>query len=144
MITCPWRAGCFSMIRLRFFFLALLLAATGCTHKPEITVIPVTPSGCDSINITYTRDIKPIFSANCYSCHATAVTLTGGLDLEDTASLKNYLKNGFRGDGVYGSKLYHCMLHSSLALPMPPTYVVDSCSLKKVHNWLKNGASVTP
>ena len=85
---------------------------------------------------------QPIISANCYACHATAATAGGGLDLQDTASLKSYLNYSFRGDNIYGSKFYHCVLHSSLALPMPPTTVLDTCSIKKIHHWLLAGAPV--
>lgn len=95
---------------------------------------------CDSINTCYRTNIQPIFQQNCYSCHSTAVTQNGGLDLEDTATLRSYLAYGFRGDGIYGSKLYHCVLHSLLALPMPPTTLLDTCSLHQLHHWLGIGA----
>ena len=125
-----------------FCFSVAFLLLFGCTHQPEKTIIALPVNSCDSINISYVHDIQPIFSTHCYSCHSTQATLTGGLNLEDTTSLRNYLKNGFRGDGIYGSKLYHCMLHTPLAQQMPPTYIVDSCSLKKIHCWLKNGAPI--
>jgi hypothetical protein len=125
------------------FFMGCLLVLTACTHKPEMALNDAPQGVCDTIGVTYVKDIQPIFSGNCYACHGTAVTDTaGGLNLEDTTSLKNYLQLGFRGDGIYGSKLYHCMLHSSNALPMPPTYIVDSCSLSKVQYWLKQGAPI--
>jgi hypothetical protein len=127
---------------MKHLFLVLFLGAcASCTHKPFIIVVPpvVVPT-CDTINVTYKNDIQPVLSSNCYSCHATAVTLNGGLDLEDTASLARYLQYGFRGDGVFGSKFYHCISHSLLALPMPPTYVIDSCSLKKMKHWIDAGA----
>lgn len=112
----------------------------GCTHKSFIpqNVIPELPS-FDSSEVSYKSSIKPILTNNCYVCHATAVTLNGGLDLEDFTSLKNYLFLDFRGDGIYGSKFYHCLLHSSLALAMPPTYKLDSISLKKIRIWINNG-----
>ncbi len=122
----------------------IFLTLISCTHKAG-TVQPInapTVIGCDTTNITYYKTIQPIFRTNCYSCHATGVTTGGGLDLEDTTSLKNYLKNGFRGDGIYGSKLYHCLLHTPLAQQMPPTYIIDTCSLKQVHNWLLGGAPI--
>ena len=121
--------------------LVLFYFFSACTHKAYVAPVVVAPVGCDTTVVTYHADIKPMLAANCYSCHATAVTQGGGLDLEDFTSLKAYLQNGFRGDGVYGSKLYHCMLHSSLALPMPPTYVVDSCSLNKMKRWMDQGGN---
>ncbi len=120
--------------------LITLCAGQACTHKPGMVAVPVIPPSCDSTNITYMGSIRPIFASNCYSCHGSGVTTGGGLDLEDTTSLRTYLKNGFRGDNIYGSKLYHCMLHTPLAQSMPPTYIIDTCSLHKVHFWLKNGA----
>lgn len=129
----------------RKYLPALLYGAVvylGCIHKPfkaatpaPVVVVPV----CDTINVSYSAVIKPLLQANCYECHATAVTANGGLDLEDFTSLKNYLTLGFRGDGVYGSKLYHCALHSTNALPMPPVYKLDSCSMSKLACWLRAG-----
>ena len=119
-----------------------LLIVLGCTHKPFTTqtIIPFAPAGCDTTNVSYKTVIKPLLNNNCYQCHATAVTVNGGLDLEDFTSLKNYLFLGFRGDGIYGSKFYHTILHSLNALPMPPLYKLDTCSLKQVKGWLELGA----
>lgn len=130
--------------RALYFILILLVA---CVHKAPTTIKPAAtkPVGesCDSNDISYLTSIKPIFRNNCYSCHNDSVTHTAegqGLDLEDTSSLKNYLKYDFQGDGIYGSRLYHCLLHSFGALQMPPAYTIDSCSLKKIRNWLSHGA----
>ncbi|MDI9319105.1 MAG: hypothetical protein QM530_01405 [Phycisphaerales bacterium] len=116
-----------------FYFLCLLSA---CQHKANY-VAPNHPV-CDTSFITpsYKTDIQPIFAAHCYSCHGASVTTGGGLDLETFSSLKQYLEYGFRGDGIYGSKLFHCMLHANLALPMPPTYQVDACFMNRLAKWL--------
>jgi hypothetical protein len=121
----------------------ILFAGLGaCRHKPEdiSPMSPAEPAGCDTTNITYAGDIKPIFDGHCYSCHGTIVTENGGLNLEDTASLRNYLSYDFRGDSIYGSKLYHCILHARYALPMPPNYLIDSCSMAQIKHWLSAGA----
>lgn len=130
---------------MKSWMLLFFVLLFSCTHKPQyLHVQPTQPKAvlCDSINITYHNDIKPIFRDNCYHCHSTSGTSGGGLNLEDTTSLKNYLNYGFRGDGLYGSKLYHCLLHSQLAQPMPPTFILDSCSLHKIHYWLVAGAPI--
>lgn len=119
------------------------IALSGCVHQAYIIPVP-TPAPhpttvCDTTTVSYTADVQPILSANCYSCHSAAVA-TSGLDLETFTTLKAYLQYGFRGDGVYGSKLYHCIAHASLAQPMPPTYVLDSCSLAKIARWIHTGA----
>ncbi len=123
--------------------IAVLITLCACTHKTEIIKVippPVVIDSCDTTTVSYTTRVKPIIQANCYSCHGTVVTASGGLDLEDFTSLKNYLVNGFRGDGIYGSKFYHCILHSSGALPMPPNYILDSCKRNTILRWLHLGA----
>ena len=117
-----------------------LLVLSGCVHQPgAISAVPPTHNTvCDTLNILYKTDIQTIFRNNCYSCHGDA-TNNGGLNLEDSTSLKQYLQYGFRGDGIYGSKLYHCILHSPNALPMPPSYIIDTCSLMKIRHWLSLG-----
>jgi hypothetical protein len=134
------------------YILAIALWATGCTHKPftplatppatattatTTTTTTVTPS-CDTANISYSGDIQPIFASNCYTCHGDTVVTTG-LNLETFTTLKAYLQNDFRGDGLYGSMLYHCILHSQGAQRMPPSYKLDSCSIKKIHGWILAG-----
>lgn len=126
-----------------FFLIAnFIVALVACQHKPAEMPIPPSAvlSACDTTGITYAKDIRPIFNDHCYSCHGTIVTANGGLDLEDSSSLRSYLKYDFRGDGIYGSKLYHCILHSQYALPMPPRYIIDSCSISKIKVWLSGGA----
>lgn len=123
--------------------ISLLCYATvclyACTHKPFVAVSVSAPA-CDTSAISYVRDVQPVLQANCYSCHGTVQTAGGGLDLQTFSSLKNYLEYGFRGDGIYGSKFYHCILHSQLALPMPPAFILDSCSLMKIKRWIDEGA----
>lgn len=111
-----------------------------CQHKAYTLQKDPNTQQCDTNRtISYLYDVQPIFASHCYGCHSAAQASTGALDLETFSSLKAYLNNGFRGDGIYGSKLFHCMLHASLALPMPPTYKADTCSLNKVYNWLAHG-----
>ena len=122
---------------LLFFFSAIV----ACQHKPELATIPtpVLVNKCDTVNVSYKKDIQPILKTNCYSCHATSVTQGGGLDLENYTFLKSYLQYGFMGDGIFGSKFYHCISHDK-ALPMPPTYKLDSCDLARVRVWIRGGA----
>ncbi|MBS1688877.1 MAG: hypothetical protein JSS96_09150 [Bacteroidetes bacterium] len=115
-----------------------IMIIAACTHHSPVA--PAAVPVCDTLHVTYKMVIKPMLSAHCYGCHSTAVTQNGGLDLEDFNSLKQYIINDFRGDGIYGSKLYHCMLHAANALPMPPDYKLDSCDLNKMHTWLREGA----
>jgi hypothetical protein len=124
-------------------FLLLLTFIVACQHKPELATVPasvpVVVNKCDTTNVFYKSNIQPIIKENCYSCHGTSVTQNGGLDLESYTSLNAYLQYGFRGDGIFGSKFYHCISHDQ-ALPMPPTYKLDSCDMAKLRVWIRAGA----
>lgn len=131
---------------MRFYWWVLLIAVivlVSCKHKPfqAETQAPVV-TYCDTFDLAYSKYVKPIFRQYCYECHSTAVVGENGLDLEDTTSLKKYLSLDYRGDSVYGSLLYHCILHSSLTKGMPPTYTIDSCSINMIHAWIDKGAPV--
>jgi hypothetical protein len=132
------------------YIVAITLFAAGCMHKAFTTLPPpITPTPtvtttttvptCDTTNVSYSRDIQPILAANCYTCHGDSAVTTG-LNLQTFSTLKAYLQNDFRSDGLYGSMLYNCILHAQGAQRMPPSYKLDSCSIKKIHGWLLAGA----
>ena len=129
-------ASLFNKLTPSFVIVIVFLLFPSCTNKNTISPLTV----CDSTHISYYKNIQPMIKQNCYSCHSTIATQIGGLNLEDTTALKSYLTFDFRGDGIYGSKLYHCIIHAQLALPMPPTYILDSCSMSMIHYWLLIGA----
>lgn len=98
-------------------------------------------NNCDTLHVTYSKSVKPIFAANCYSCHATAVVSnTNGFDLEDFSSLKDYLNIPYSNDGIYGSKFLHTINQQGYLLYMPPTYKLTKCELVIIGNWIKAGA----
>lgn len=118
-----------------YFFLIITVS---CTHKTAYVSVTPQPT-CDSLNTSYVGKIQPIIKANCYSCHASGLAGTG-LDLEDTVSLKNYLKIDYRGDGIYGDKFLNIIYHTPGTLQMPPTYTLDSCDLATIKHWINAGA----
>ena len=119
-------------------FLPLLLTFSSCRNDKANFPQPV--SGCDSIHVSYHNDIQPILRMSCYSCHGTAVTATGGLDLENWNSLKSYLQNDYHADSIYGSKFFHIVNQQGLVPYMPPAGKLSSCELAKIHRWISDGA----
>ena len=71
-------------------FISILILATSCSYENMETLYPQEP-GCDTINVSYTEDIKPIFDANCVSCHSGSAP-AGGYSFEDY-SLGSKLRN---------------------------------------------------
>lgn len=134
---------CYLKLKSAILIMVVVLLAS-CKHNPAVVVLPLTDSvdHCDTTTVSYNKDVKPVLQNNCYGCHGTtAIDSGGGLNLEDFSSLKQYLQYGFRGDGVYGSKFYHCITHSQWAQAMPPGYMLDTCSLNKIKRWIDLGAA---
>ncbi len=126
----------------------LLISFFGCTNKKGMLPLPQTSlnttsvvSGCDSTIVSYQKNVIPILSNNCYSCHSTAVTTNlGGQDLENFTSLKNYLNYQFQANGIYGSKFMHIINQTSGVLPMPPTSKLSVCDIAIINKWIADGA----
>jgi hypothetical protein len=128
------------------------IVLVSCKHNaPDFVVTPANtsnptsnaPSACDTTNVSYRKDVQPIIRNNCYECHSASVTQEGGLNLEDTASLKQYLTRQYRGNGIYGSQLMHIINQLPGSLQMPPTYKLDSCSINKIQRWIHLGAPIS-
>ena len=73
-----------------------VMTQSGCYYDKEDKLYPVNLSSCDTTHISYVASVKPIFVANCNSCHSTvnASSLGGGYDLETFSSLTNQVNNG--------------------------------------------------
>lgn len=89
---------------------------------------------CDTTNTTYTATIAPIISANCASCHSTALANMngGGIILDSYASIKPYVTNNF---------LLNSIVQNGSVKPMPMNSPkMDACSIKKISVWINKGA----
>ena len=105
------------------------------------TTTSSTPTTCDSIPVSYTKDIIPILQLHCYSCHSPTYTHYTGVDLENYTSLRSYMNSYYYGDGVFGSQFYHTIKKSFGVVPMPPNNdKLSDCEASKVHEWILNNA----
>lgn len=87
---------------------------------------------CDTTSIAYS-DVKPIFDANCVSCHNQSNTKNGetfGLvvKLHDFDNAKIAAQSGL---------LFKAVNHLSGVTPMPYKLAkLDSCSINKINAWV--------
>lgn len=127
---------------MRVWTCILLFLLVSCQHNEFVQPVRVVNNTCDSVGVAYygKGGIKSLFEDNCYRCHATSVVNEESLNLEDTASLRNYLGRDYQQDHIYGSKLLHSIMHSKGVLVMPPEYKMDTCSIAKIKDWMKRGA----
>ncbi|NOQ74124.1 MAG: hypothetical protein GQ574_19105 [Crocinitomix sp.] len=102
---------------------ALMLCALAACKKSTTTEIPIGTVDCATVS--YTETIKPLFDANCVSCHNTN-SPDGALS--NYAETKIYADNGKLKDEVLSSR------------SMPIGTPLTSTALGQVKCWLDAGA----
>lgn len=109
------------------FFIVFLAA---CSYNNEEELYP--NETCDTTNVTYSIDIKPIFEQNCYSCHSSsAQTLYGNLNLEDFDNIQRVVDDGH---------LLKNIKHEPDGIPMPKGGgKLSDCNILKIENWINQG-----
>lgn len=107
---------------------------TSCYYDNEETLYPETP--CDTVSsLSYSSDIVPVLSVNCYSCHSivNAPVFGDGLVLEGYANLVTYLNNE-------PDVLLNSVKQNGLALSMPRDgSKLAKCSISDLEIWIKQG-----
>jgi hypothetical protein len=88
-------------------------------------------NNCDTANMQYTRDVLPIISGSCYSCHGNG-NVSGGVSLGNYASVKTQADNG---------NLLHVINHDAgyPAMPQGGSKLSD-CNINKIRSWINHGA----
>jgi len=92
--------------------------------------------------IDYTKDVKPILSAHCFSCHAGAKQ-KGGLKLDSSAAV---LAGGDSGKSIVlgqsaGSKLIHVVAGTDADYKMPPEGPpLTAAQVSLLRAWVDQGA----
>ncbi|PSL31982.1 c-type cytochrome [Chitinophaga ginsengisoli] len=130
------------MKKLLFPLFAIAIACTttivSCSKDNEQDITnnnPNPPDGgnnsCDTANMQYTRDVLPIISGSCYSCHGNG-NVSGGVSLGNYAGLKTQADNG---------NLLHVINHDAgyPAMPQGGSKLSD-CNINKIRSWINHGA----
>jgi hypothetical protein len=112
--------------------LTILLVASACYNdtEQELYGTPV----CNLENITYSIDIAPILSKNCYACHSqtTAPGNGAGIVLEGYDKVTVAVENGL---------LIESITHGPDASPMPKNAPkMSDCNINKIEKWIADGA----
>ncbi len=113
--------------------LLIILLSLSCTKKVESS-IPTSSTNSkinkcsDTMDISYQKSIQPILNTHCIKCHDASssqnfTTLVGTLPFAKAGILEN------------------CITGSNGEILMPPksSSTIDSCSIKKLHYWIKQG-----
>jgi hypothetical protein len=115
-------------------FLLIIMAASlsGCYYDNEEELYKYTQSPCDTNAFTYAKDIEPIISSSCYSCHGQGSST--GIVLEGYTALSGYVNSN--KDRFLGS-INHIGGYS--AMPQNGNKLSD-CNLTKIEKWIAAGA----
>ena len=115
--------------------LVIILFLAGCYYDNEEYLYPQSAI-CETENMSYTNDIKPILDASCIGCHGGA-SPAGGIPLEnydDVAAAATI------PPGSYGS-LEGAVSHASGNSPMPKSAdKLPDCTIDKIIAWIDQGA----
>jgi hypothetical protein len=107
----------------------LLVTTSSCYYDKEEILYP--DGVCDTANVTYSRSVTPVLSANCTSCHG-GNTPSAGISLDNYNGIKAVADNG---------KLWGAVSHTAGFSPMPKNSAkMNSCNITKIKKWIDAGA----
>ncbi|MGZ5244277.1 MAG: c-type cytochrome domain-containing protein, partial [Bacteroidia bacterium] len=88
-------------------------------------------SGCDTVNVTYSKTISPILTTYCTGCHSGSAP-QGNILLSNYNEVKTQTDRG----ALYGS-----ISHTGNFKPMPKnSYKLSDCKINQIKIWIATGA----
>jgi hypothetical protein len=118
----------------------MLLLVLGTSFHCEKKKVP-TATECQVVeNVSFQKDIVPIFEAHCVSCHSGA-NASGNLNLESSVAYMSLSdpKSGYLDTiNPSFSLLYASMVSTSN--PMPPNGKLDKCTTDLILKWIQQKA----
>jgi hypothetical protein len=111
----------------------LIVTLYSCYYDKENDLYPVSASDCDTTDMSFVSDIKPVLTSHCIVCHSSSSssTLGGGVKLENYSDVKAHALNG----SLYGS-----VSADPEHFVMPRDYRIPQCSVQKIKAWINDGA----
>ena len=129
-------------LKISYIFYISIILLYACAYNKE-SASPKETICTDTIkNVSFEKDITPIFTANCTTagCHSGS-NPQSNLNLEAS---KAYASLSKKGSGYIdtinptSSVLYSALV--SVSSPMPPTGKLPVCDLKRIQVWMQEGA----
>ncbi len=109
-----------------------ILLMIGCSKTSEDQLAMPPPLGCDTVNMSYSADVRPILETNCYSCHGNG-NANGGITLDTYQAVNNVATSGM---------LMGVITHTAGYSPMPKGGAkLSVCDINKIKDWIDRGAS---
>jgi uncharacterized membrane protein len=121
--------------RLSFLFILGAFLAS-CINETEEELLKNSLVNCDTIDVSYSQDIKPILQNNCYRCHAADIA-TAGVVLEGYDNVKAEAETIRDGKSLLVGVTAHLPGFSQMPKNSPKLSV---CNITKIRKWVEEGS----
>lgn len=116
-------------MRVLFLTFAFMLAASCTYHNVEEQFGENLPD-CDTLAVSYTKQLVPLLQANCVSCHNSG-NPSGGMVLSSYEDLKIAANSG---------RLLGAIKHETGFSPMPQgASPLSDCDIAQIEAWISQG-----
>lgn len=102
-----------------------------CYYDKGDELFPQLDAVCDTTNVTFTKNISPLLSSYCWSCHsnANAASFGNNLRLENYAEVVSNV-----------SRIYDAVSHQPGVSAMPKNSgSLSTCAISQIRIWKNNG-----
>jgi hypothetical protein len=115
---------------------ASLLMTTSCENNSKEVLF-----SCDSVNVSYSKVVKPILDAQCNSCHSTAnaPTLGSNYVLDNYNDVMTWVDTTSVANGGDGGRLLNDVKHNTNPMPKNANKL-SVCDIAKIEHWIFEGA----
>lgn len=125
-------------MKFKWVMMAMTATTLGSCYNDNMESLNINKNGCDTTNITFSKNIRPIIDQQCASCHASGVyqTLGGSYNLDGYANVKGFADpNGLLIKSVIGDPSV------SQRMPPIPASKLSDCQISQIQQWINGGAS---
>ncbi|MBX7202887.1 MAG: hypothetical protein K1X77_07430 [Bacteroidia bacterium] len=118
---------------LRFIILAGLLFLSACVYQNEDDLYgKESLKGCDTLEVSYASDIRPLIDIHCIECHGTYPEL-GAASFTNHIQLSQYLD-------LNKKKFIESISHTGYSKLMPDNAdKLPECEIRKMIHWIDAG-----
>ncbi|MCF8277347.1 MAG: hypothetical protein K9J17_11500 [Flavobacteriales bacterium] len=86
---------------------------------------------CDTLNVSYANDVRPIFQLHCMGCHSGNASSGGAIAFDTFAQVATYASNG---------RLLGAIAHQAGYSAMPQGQAIMSdCKIATIRQWINEG-----
>lgn len=121
------------MIKHFIIVVILMACVSSCYYDNKEELYPGQAT-CDTVNVSFAKDIKPLIDAQCVGCHNTQ-SPTDSVALSTHAEILIYAKSG----QLFGVLSWIPPYTGSKQMP-PNGAKWSDCNLSKLNSWIKKGA----